>query len=194
MHITDSHDLSAQGVRMSITEQGRTYWRSRAFIPDSVRESIAHADILAVPLEGFRDHSDPVFPTGTEDLIEAMRLHAGSEFAVDICIGEDNYQELALHGLMLQLGQWFLTAIAAPVVANALWAYIQKQRGRSAAKDDTVRVRLLVQRSSSDMETVVQIEYEGAADQFHAVMAPLADRIAHGEALPEFGKGEESSD
>lgn len=185
MRVTNEHARPEQGVRVSTTDRGRAYWSSRAYVPADVQVSVARADIVAIPVEGFRDHEGPVFPVGTEDMLEIVRARAGSTISVDVCIGDDNYHELSLHGLMLQLGQWFATAIAAPVVVHALWEYIQKRRGKSAAKDDTVKVKLLVQRSSGDTHTAAQIEYEGAADDFRTVMAPLVDGIARGEPLPE---------
>jgi hypothetical protein len=108
-----------------------------------------------------------------ESILPFVRKGLPEGLDLDICVDDENYQELALHGLVLQLGIWLATTFGAPVLVNLVSEYI-KNRRRKAPDESTVRFRLLLQRS--DREDVTAIEYEGPADEFREVVGSALDK------------------
>src|SRR3954471_12380697 len=99
---------------------------ARLAISSELAVQISTADILIIPTFGHVDSQSPLFPEGTEALLDYLRQNSPSGIAVDICIDDDDYKELALHFALYDLGIFFVSLVAAPACATLIANYIQK--------------------------------------------------------------------
>lgn len=148
-------------VSIAETVEGRQYWCNRPYVSDEAKVEIGAASLVILPKEGFRDHLGPVFPVGTEELLRYLQSELPGDVPVGIAVDEDKYVELALHGALVIIGTFLVTAIAAPVVANIISEYIKKRWG---SKQETTNVR--VELRIEDVERTSSISFEGPAEQF----------------------------
>ena len=164
---------------VSDSPKNRDYWISRPYVPKELQAQLAAADILLVPQEGFRERTDPVFPVGTEELFFFLKETAGVP-AVDICISDNEYKELALHSDLLRLPDLVITSGAlVGIVLNVLSNYIYDKIKSRKIKE--VKSRIFIQ---NGFEKTVQIEYEGPAEGFAATVSNAAATITGQPSLP----------
>jgi hypothetical protein len=145
-------------VCSDLSDKDRTYWQSKSYISPAISEEIAAADIVFVPFEGFRDHDGPVFPQGTSDLYRYLEENSKGKIHQEICIDDDKYVEVALHGATAIIATFIVKEVLFPVVLGLLSSYIY-ERFLSRTPDETVRVRIILDGDGKPRE----INYEGPA-------------------------------
>lgn len=154
---------------ISTTDSTATFetWIEKPFIPESLKPSLKTSSLLIVPSESIRNIKGPVFPTGTEDLYFYIKEKM-STFNPEICINDEDYREYAFHGILLILGSFVVTAIAAPVLADVISEYVKKRLFKSDDKNDTeVRFEMTVTNEDGSSKL---IKYSGPAEQFEFLL------------------------
>lgn len=113
-------------MELTITDSNENFgtWLTKEFVTDELRESISKAAILIVPFENLRDTPKPIFPIGTEEIHRYFKEKLPSEFLVDICITDEDYQEFAFYSDYKRLGHFVITAVAIPVFVGVLSPFI----------------------------------------------------------------------
>ena len=71
------------------TENFRT-WLEKSYIDIELKNELSNASILIVPFENLRDSIGPVFPTGTDYLLQYFQKRLPQEISIDICITKIN--------------------------------------------------------------------------------------------------------
>lgn len=168
-HLTDKTEFIVEP-----SDEDFSKWISRSYIPDSLKGQLARANVLIVPNEGFREHLEPVFPVGTEELLNFLRDNAGVGIVPDICIADEDYKELALHGALIILGSFIVTSLVAPVIANLISDYIRK-RWPAKQEDAEVKVELTVVGKDNRASRLL---YEGPAKDFNKTVRPTLEKLA----------------
>ena len=113
-------------MTLTINDSQETFstWLSRDYINTELQIELAKASILLTPFEDLRDNTPPVFPIGTESLIEYFKKNLPSEISIDICIGEDDYLEFAFYNNYKRLGKFVVISVAIPIFVTVLSSYI----------------------------------------------------------------------
>ena len=142
-------------------------WCNRPYIGDALRGQILKANVLLVPIEGFRERTDPMFPQGTEDLLQFLRESPNEDIKADICIEDEDYRELALHFDLLVLAGAVVTLVVAPIVADLISEYIKRRLG-SREPETIVRSELIVYDETTGRS--VRLSYEGPASAYRDTM------------------------
>lgn len=102
-------------------------WTSRDFVSEELRESLKSAAILIIPTIGFRRAKEPTFPIGTEEFLQYFQEKLDSEFIIDVCINDDQYQELGLYSNYRRYGNFLVKSAALTVFLNLLSSYIYEK-------------------------------------------------------------------
>ncbi|MGF6854044.1 hypothetical protein [Paraburkholderia sp. CI3] len=147
---------------ITITESNELipYWTSKGLGRDNIA-AITSADILLVPIEQYRNEVEFVFHQGTPRLFQFLR-EAAAAYNVEICIDDDQYLELALHGAAHRLGTMLVTYVAGPLLVGLLTNYLYDEL--RAKPQDTVEASIVVQ----DHECRgFSFHFDGNASDFH---------------------------
>jgi hypothetical protein len=102
-------------------------WTSRDFVSEELRESLKLASILIIPTIGFRRVNEPTFPIGTEEFLQYFYDKLDSRFTIDVCINDDQYQELALYSNYRRYGNFLVKSAALTIFLNLLSSYIYEK-------------------------------------------------------------------
>jgi hypothetical protein len=113
-------------MTLTINDSNETFltWSNRDYIEKELQKELAEASILLTPFEDLRENTPPVFPIGTESLLDYFKKNLPPEISIDICIGEDNYLEFAFYNNYKRLGKFVVLAVAIPTFVTILSSYI----------------------------------------------------------------------
>jgi hypothetical protein len=163
------HEDSNQGLVVESVNGSFEAWANQPFISAETRAKILAADLLIVPIVGFREYNEPVFPVCTEELFHFIRSKLPSGTDVEICIEDKDYKELALHGSMLRIGSFVAKSIVVPILVNLISEYIKQKRTKISKNESQVNVK-------TDL-TIIEVSgkatkfsYDGPSSKFHEVM------------------------
>lgn len=158
-------------ITIETCAENSAYWASRPYLGAKTRASIAVADVLLVPQEGFRGEDVRSFPVGTESFYSHLRDKLGDKHVIDLAIEEEEYKELALHSALIVLGTLVLKYVVAPIAVKVVADYIgQKLRGEAKKEAATVRFEMIVQEETASGIRAVKISYDGPALEFQQAM------------------------
>ena len=162
-----------------ITISGETktfqYWKTQPYITDkAVKDAVDRANVLIVPREKMHNADGPIFSSDVPSVLEYLESTAPKELRIAVAVDEDKYREAVLHGLLLILGTFVVTAIAAPIVAQLIANYIQKRIDNSKG-NNTVRFSITVVAPDGSGK---RLEYDGPAEQFRDLVIPRLNDVA----------------
>lgn len=162
--------MSKPLITISNAQSGFPYWSSLPSLTNELRESIKEADVVFVPLPGYGQYKNPVFPVGTEELFHYFVHNAPSNLKVELAIEDRDYRELSLHSDIVRIATLLVQYVAAPVVVGLVIDYVKKTLG---AKFETAEVRFTmnVDKSRGDVKRVQSISYEGPAKTFESALS-----------------------
>ncbi|MFA5858674.1 MAG: hypothetical protein WC955_06375 [Elusimicrobiota bacterium] len=149
-------------------------WIDRPYIPNELKTQLFKANVLIVPREGFREHSEPVFPTGTEELLNFLRDNMDKGIVPDICSTDQDYREFALHDTWIIIGSFIVTSIVAPIIVDLISEYIKK-RWTSKENHTNIKVELTVVEKDGHASRLL---YEGSANDFNKSVKPTLKSLA----------------
>jgi len=149
-------------------------WINKPFIPEKLRRQLSKANILIVPREGYREEPSPVFPVGTEELLDYLREYSRKGIVPDICINDKDYKELSLHSALIIIGSLVITSIVGPIIADLISEYIKK---RWMTKVDKAQIKLELTIVKND-GSASYLLYEGPANEFLSTVKPTLRSLA----------------
>jgi hypothetical protein len=153
---------------------------AKEYVTEDLRRALQDVDVLLVPRDGFREHDGPLFPVGTEELLQAFRDRAGT-LRADVAVEDADYRELALHADVLTIATVVVTAGVVPIVVDVIGEFI-KRRIWKQNDDRVVRAEILVTRSRGDETQSARITYDGPADGFSKSMAEAVAALRIGDS------------
>jgi hypothetical protein len=173
------------------SEENFSSWINRPYVPEELRNQLVAANVLIVPREGFRERPDPVFPVGTEELLQYFRGNSDKGISADICIADEDYRELALHEALIIIGGFVVTSLVAPIVTDLISTYIKKRWG---SKEEKAKIKLELTVVEKDGRAS-KLLYEGPSKDFSKTVKPalktLSERNGQGNATPNPKPGKE---
>lgn len=164
---------SAPQLTVTNSEASRTNYVSVAGGDSEFSATLTAADVLVVPIAGHGDYRAPVFPQGTLEVLHFLRERLPDGVVADIAVRDDAYEELTLHAAELILPTFLANPSVASIAINLLSAYLYDLlKGAKVRRQTRVRASVLVETS----ERVVDISYDGPADQFAELMRLAFER------------------
>lgn len=141
------------------TEEDFDFWINQPFVPIEIRKELYGAQILVVPDIDFREKSGPSFPIGTEEVLGFFKKNIPEGATVDICVGDQQYQELALYANTKNLGHFIIVAIVVPLFVNLLTEYIKENIVKHENAIPTVRMLQMPERTTT-IDSAVHMQQE----------------------------------
>jgi len=165
------------------TERTLQYWSSLDSLSAETQRAVQKASVLIVPQNGFRDHTGPVFPTGTVELFRLLRERSPQSATVEIAVDEPQYKELTLHYDLVTLAGVVVEYVVAPVVAGLLVEYLKVRLGDRFSKSE-VEASITVDQSDGVSHRAWEIKYKGPAPTFENTVQRAIAALAQPEPKP----------
>ena len=88
-------------MELKITDAAENFrtWLEKSYIDIELKNELSNASILIVPFENLRDSIGPVFPTGTDYLLQYFQKRLPQEISIDICISDSDYHTFKVDGM-----------------------------------------------------------------------------------------------
>lgn len=159
------------------TTRSREEWMEIAGLPEDLKASVMAADVLIVP--SMMADSPKAFMVGTMDLYAIIKSQLGDK--MEICIADDDYEEIELNSRILRLGRFLVKQVTLPLFLSVLGAYIYDRIKEPEPID--VKVELPAYQQSATVSFTIAVEdslgkkkefqYEGPAADYKAVAAEI---------------------
>lgn len=148
---------------------------SKPYIPEKYINEIRNAQILLVPYENFRGRTDYFFPEQTHEIYEIIKEEASKNGVLtEICISDEEYQELELHAETVNIPVIIVTSFAFPIVVNAIsYFLIKKLETYTIERNVNVNITITVE----DKEGTKTIKYKGDMKHFDDAMKTIKRRL-----------------
>ena len=135
------------------TENFKT-WLEKSYIDIKLKNELSNASILIVPFENLRDSIGPVFPTGTDYLLQYFQKRLPQEISIDICISDSDYQTFEFNNHYRRIGKFVIKSVAIPIFVGIISSYIYDKY----IKSDESEPQIQVIDNSSNTTTINHIE------------------------------------
>jgi hypothetical protein len=176
-------DMSTNEVLNTIKEdvtQGLQYWRGNEELSNEVRQKIANANVLFIPLEGDRYREDSidsgkVFAPGAEGFFKYLLDSDKKDIKADMCVNDGEYRRLALYAEPITLtviGTIVISSIVAPVIKDLLLDYIRENKSKSS-KNLEFRVTLIIDNENGFIR---EIQCSGSSVEVEKFLSRMIDQ------------------
>ena len=136
--------------------------------------SIKEADILLLPRKNFKNFNGYFFPEETMSFFNYLKENAPKKNTnVEICISDEEYNELELHADLITLATVFVTAYALPVLANLTSSYLENKFKNSYEDNQNVKIKINVEKNGESKS----IDYEGPVKEFESSMKSISENL-----------------
>lgn len=169
---------SMENLIMKDTTRSREEWMEIAGLPEDMKAGVMAADVLIVP--SMMADSPKAFMVGTMDLYAILKAQLGDK--MEICIADDDYEEIELNSRTLRLGRFLVKQVTLPLFLSVLGAYIYDRIKEPEPID--VKVELPAYQQPATVSFTIAVEdslgkkkefqYEGPAADYKEVAAEIA--------------------
>lgn len=109
-----------ESLKINDAIRSREEWMDIAGLPEKLRQNVMVADVLIVP--SMLQDLPKVFMVGTMDLYTILKKNLGDR--MEICIADEDYEEIELNSRTLRLGSFMVVSVALPLFLNLVGNYI----------------------------------------------------------------------
>lgn len=158
---------------VSESDKGLQYWLARPYAATRTLGIDPARFVLLLPEEGRPDYPAPVFGPETRDLLTFLEERLEPTVTVDACITEEQFRQVSLRGVILDLGAVLVSVLVLPALSQLLATYIQKwleSRSKGQAESVETRFEMTVERQGEWIRT---IRYCGPPGELLALLARL---------------------
>ncbi|MFF2484689.1 hypothetical protein [Paenibacillus sp. NPDC058071] len=143
---------------------------NNTYFPKEYSDEIQKANALIIPYDkDFRDHSSPLFPEKTLEFYHYMKeASTKTDVVLDICVSDENFQELELHADLITLPTIILSSIVFPIVTGLITNYLSDKIKRSRS-ETRVKIELIIESKGKSKK----ISYEGDPDKFESTIRAI---------------------
>lgn len=168
---------SMENLIMKDAARSREEWMEIAGLPEELKGSVMAADVLIVP--SMMPAQPKAFMTGTMDLYAVLKTQMGDK--IEICIADDDYEEIELNSRTLRLGRFCVREVVLPVFLGVLSAYIYDRLKEPEPLEVTGEVPEYQQPATVSFTIEVEdslgkkkeFQYEGPAADYKEVAAEI---------------------
>ena len=152
--------------------RSREEWIQMVDLPENLRDSVMSADILIVP--SMMSKHPTAFMSGTMELFAYLQSHVANR--VEICIGDEDYEEMELDSRKIRLGKIVIKDIALPLFLSILGGYIANQCNKPAMPE-TIETKEFQKPVEISFSIAVEdstgrrkeFQYDGSVDDYKEV-------------------------
>ncbi len=109
-----------ESLKINDAIRSREEWMGIARLPEKLRQNVLAADVLIVP--SMLQNQPKAFVVGTMDLYAILKKNLGDR--IEICIADEDYEEIELNSRTLRLGSFMVVSVALPLFLNLVGNYI----------------------------------------------------------------------
>lgn len=109
-----------ESLKINDAIRSREEWMGIARLPEKLRQNVLAADVLIVP--SMLKDQPKAFMVGTMDLYAILKKNLGDR--IEICIADEDYEEIELNSRTLRLGSFMVVSVALPLFLNLVGNYI----------------------------------------------------------------------
>jgi Zn-dependent peptidase ImmA (M78 family)/transcriptional regulator with XRE-family HTH domain len=187
--INDPGGKQRMTTQIQETTESPVTWAQRPFICADLRPKVASAAILLVPSEGYGDRRDlRFFPSGSSNLYAFLKQELPEGTAIEACINDDDYREVARHASVLYLASLVVTTVAAPLLVNLITEYI---KAKIAGRGEATTLQTSVTFHNREKGRSIRLDYNGPATAFRDT---ALDVLARMHEAADLGSGSLRSD
>ena len=149
-------------------------------------ENFRKANCLILPYKNFREGVDCCFSEYAQEVLQYLKENSDGKILMDIAATDENYQEIELHSLRLQVGI-FITNILLPFVVGLVSNYVYDKVKRLHRKESEVEVHVEYICEMPDGSSK-SLNYEGPADKLGEITKNLKQLMDANASLPNHDK------
>ena len=151
--ILSTRHIEYMGLKIAdATENFRT-WLEKSYIDIELKNELSNASILIVPFENLRDSIGPVFPIGTDSLLQYFKKQLPQGISIDICISDSDYQTFEFNNHYRKIGKFVIKSVVLPVFVGVMSEYIYGKY----IKSDESKPQIQVIDNTSNATTIKHI-------------------------------------
>ena len=166
-----------ENLKIKDSTHSREEWMEIAGLPEELKETVMDADVLIVP--SLIQNQPKAFMVGTMDLYAVLKAQMGDK--MEICIADDDYEEIELNSRILRLGRFCVKQVALPLFLSVLSAYIYDRLKEPEPVEVTVELPEYQQPATVSFTIAVEdtlgkkkeFQYEGPAADYKQVAAEI---------------------
>ena len=166
-----------ENLKIKDSTHSREEWMEIAGLPEELKETVMDADVLIVP--SLIQNQPKAFMVGTMDLYAILKAQMGDK--MEICIADDDYEEIELNSRTLRLGRFWVKQVALPLFLSVLGAYIYDRLKEPEPVEVTVELPGYQQPATISFTIAVEdtlgkkkeFQYEGPAADYKQVAAEI---------------------
>lgn len=166
-----------ENLKIKDSTHSREEWMEIAGLPEELKETVMDADVLIVP--SLIQNQPKAFMVGTMDLYAVLKAQMGDK--MEICIADDDYEEIELNSRILRLGRFCVKQVALPLFLSVLGAYIYDRLKEPEPVEVMVELPEYQQPATVSFTIAVEdtlgkkkeFQYEGPAADYKQVAAEI---------------------
>lgn len=109
-----------ENLKINDATRSREEWMEIAGLSEDLRQNVMAADVLIVP--SMIQDQPKAFMVGTMDLYAILKKNMGDK--MEICIADEDYEEIELNSRTLRLGRFVVVSVTLPLFLNLVGNYI----------------------------------------------------------------------
>lgn len=109
-----------ENLKINDATRSREEWMEITGLPENLRPNVMAADVLIVP--SMIQDQPKAFMVGTMDLYAILKK--GLDDKMEICIADEDYEEIELNSRTLRLGRFMIKSVALSLFLNVVGNYI----------------------------------------------------------------------
>lgn len=150
-------------------------------------ENFRKANCLILPYKNFREGEKYCFSEFAQEVLQYLKENSDGKILMDIAATDENYQEIELHSLRLQVGIFITTNILLPFVVGLVSNYVYDKIKRLHRKESEVEVHVEYICEMPDGSSK-SLNYEGPADRLGEITRNLKQLMETNTSLPNSDK------
>lgn len=166
-----------KNLKINDDTRSREEWMEIAGLPEKLKETVMDADVLIVP--SLLQNQPKAFMVGTMDLYAILKVQMGEK--MEICIADDDYEEIELNSRILRMGRFCVKQVALPLFLSVLGAYIYDRLKEPEPVEFTIELPEYQQPATVSFTIAVEdtlgkkkeFQYEGPAADYKQVAAEI---------------------
>ncbi len=166
-----------ENLKIKDSSRSREEWMEITGLPENLKASVMAADVLIVP--SMMSAQPMAFMTGTMDLYAIIKAQMGDK--MEICIADEDYEEIELNSRTLRLGRFLVKQIALPLFLSVLGTYIYDRLKEPEPVEVTIELPDYQQPATVSFTIAVEdtlgnkkeFQYEGPAADYKQVATEI---------------------
>lgn len=167
------HEINHKIVEINNTDVTFETIYEKEYCPKQYLDDIKSANLLIIPIEGYRDEPSVVFPETTKDFYDFIKKNEADGLKSDIVIADSEFKNLELHSMLINLAPVIVNSIFLPLAINLISSFLYDmiKKFRRKKEESSAKVSVIVEETKTKKSK--KITYEGPISEFKDSVEPL---------------------